>query len=646
MFKTMRVAIILSITIILAACGRQSAYCYETEAYSITEPTLVPVSEVNTASDDNAAEIVKKAEVETKEEYVPEIEKVTYGHIEVEQINFITLPSGTVVDTRLTEEEIDLVLRHFAAIENGNAMAFWDTLGGGQDGVDFNHWRSLVATFFPDWFYENDSWLYDFPWLDATTPPFLRGTGLFVREIDMLAEHVIRAVVTNDEGFEKAYLLLVVEAKRYENDKCVYGNVIVAHGPSSGFWGVVPHYVLVTDFIWRNYPSIFMSYQEQTAISHTFLDNNDLSTLPQGFILMDEPIIPYAPKGFSAFSNCCCELIIVVRFEVPGAERRFGMTRVYMYDRQYNVFRLVEETMRSMGFFHDTNARRFWLVIAETDHGPAATTTDFHYVRLFEWIDQSTGHLLYNQFIREPIELDVLRDEALEIYATLMPIECIITKESHAIIEARSLHSLMIRNKENLSLTTEVNNRDITIGLPEFAQFEGTILSIQSIASGKALIHLESYPNGEDRLGVIVDNNSLVVTVTDFEIGMRAIVFYDAMRRQLNSQYPPQVNAIAFVLPYYMASAGLEIWDGVGCILGRFDENLNYIGETLGWRSYAQLIIGDDVEIVYRDGIPFEGEQYDLSGRALLVFFDSRIRHTFPQVLPTKIYVLFETDNR
>jgi len=38
-------------------------------------------------------------------------------------------------------------LRHFAAIENGDAMAFWDTLGGGQDGVDLNNWRFLLATF-------------------------------------------------------------------------------------------------------------------------------------------------------------------------------------------------------------------------------------------------------------------------------------------------------------------------------------------------------------------------------------------------------------------------------------------------------------------------------------------------------------------
>lgn len=282
------------------------------------------------------------------------------------------------------------------------------------------------------------------------------------------------------------------------------------------------------------------------------------------------------------------------------------------------------------------------MVIAETDHGPAAAITDFHYVRLFEWIDQSTGHRLWNQFIREPMELSVPRDESMEIYATLTRIECIITKESYAITEARSRHSLMIQNKENPYITTEVNNQDITIGLPEFAQFEGTILSIQSIAGDKALIHLKSYPNDEDRLGVIVDNNSLVVTVTDFEIGMRAIVFYDAIHRQLNSQYPPQVNAMAFVLPYYMASAGLEIWDGVGCMLGRFDGNWNYIGQTLGWRSYAQLIIGEDVEIVYQDGSPFEGEQYDITGRVLLVFFDSRIRHTFPQVFPTKIYVLFE----
>jgi len=47
MFKTMRVAIILSIIMILAACGRQSDHNYETKEHTITEPTPVPVSKVN-----------------------------------------------------------------------------------------------------------------------------------------------------------------------------------------------------------------------------------------------------------------------------------------------------------------------------------------------------------------------------------------------------------------------------------------------------------------------------------------------------------------------------------------------------------------------------------------------------------------------
>jgi len=409
-----------------------------TEEVEIDDDDL-PEIEEEVSADDYVYEVEATEEVEIDDDDLPE----------VEIIEFITLPNGTIADTRLSEAEIDLVLRHFAAIEEGDVAAFQATLGGGQDGVDANHWRYLTATFFPDWAFENCPWLDDFPWIDETTVPYLRNTGLFVREMDIIAEPVVRAVVTNDEGFERTYFLLVVEAMGYVDGEWDYGNFIVAHGPSAGFWGYVPNHVLVTDFIWRNYPSIFMSYQEQIAISHSFLDNGDPSALPLGFILMDEPILPYAPQSFSAFSHQQRDTIIVVRLSVPGVEGRFGAaTRVYMFDRYENTFNLVDETIQFMDFFFDTEDRFAWLIIAETGPGPADVTTDFHYVRLFEWIDQSRGHRLWSQFIREPMQLDVPRDEANDIYATLTPLECIIDEETRRIIEARSLHALSILNKE------------------------------------------------------------------------------------------------------------------------------------------------------------------------------------------------------
>ena len=112
-----------------------------------------------------------------------------YLILEYEVTEFTSLPAGTIADIRIDDAAIDLILRHFAAIEAGDALAFWDTLGGGQDGVSHNYWRSLVFRYFPQWFIANDGNAGDFfnPDLGyAYLPPSLRGTGVSVLKIEQL----------------------------------------------------------------------------------------------------------------------------------------------------------------------------------------------------------------------------------------------------------------------------------------------------------------------------------------------------------------------------------------------------------------------------------------------------------------------------
>ena len=158
---------------------------------------------------------------------------------EYETIEFVTLPNGTKVDTRVDDEIVDLVLRHFAAIEAGDAPAFIDTLGGGQDGVSLNHWRSLVFRFFPQWFVENDRNVEDFfnPDLEyAQLPTSLQGTGLRVSKVQQLFDGgdwlplAIQVTVANDNDFEEIFILGIVSPGWYP-----YGVAIVGHSPGPDF---------------------------------------------------------------------------------------------------------------------------------------------------------------------------------------------------------------------------------------------------------------------------------------------------------------------------------------------------------------------------------------------------------------------------
>ena len=189
---------------------------------------------------------------------------------------------------------------------------------------------------------------------------------------------------------------------------------------------------------------------------------------------------------------------------------------------------------------------------------------------------------------------------------------------------------------------SEANIQSIIFGWSEFTWFEGVIREIEHLTDDKLLVLVDSYPTSDDKVNFIVDQSSLVISVAEPEVGMRVHVFYETICRYLSSQYPLQIHAITFVPPYVVTSTGLQLLDGAGSFLGRFDENWKQISGSHGWSS-ARLEIGDHVEILFQDGSPFGGELSELTGRPLLVFFSSSVRYTFPQVFPTRIYVLLDT---
>jgi hypothetical protein len=64
-------------------------------------------------------------------------------------IEFIELPNGTLVDARIREEVVEVIFRHFQAIEDGDWTAFRDTLVA-QDMVDIYHQIGLMIKYFGD----------------------------------------------------------------------------------------------------------------------------------------------------------------------------------------------------------------------------------------------------------------------------------------------------------------------------------------------------------------------------------------------------------------------------------------------------------------------------------------------------------------
>jgi len=70
-------------------------------------------------------------------------------------IDFIELSDGILVDARIKEEVVEVIFRHFQAIEDGDLSAFRDTLVA-QDMVDVYHQIGLMIRYFGDLFEDSE----------------------------------------------------------------------------------------------------------------------------------------------------------------------------------------------------------------------------------------------------------------------------------------------------------------------------------------------------------------------------------------------------------------------------------------------------------------------------------------------------------
>jgi len=117
-----------------------------------------------------------------------------------------------------------------------------------------------------------------------------------------------------------------------------------------------------------------------------------------------------------------------------------------------------------------------------------------------------------------------------------------------------------------------------------------------------------------------VDENS-VVLIDELEVGMTITGVYNA-NRPMTMIYPPHHNAVAL-------AAG-------NIIVDRFDEQ--FFSEL----ANAFIVINNNTEIVFQDGMAFEGDQSELAGRKLVVIYGS-VDDSSPQIKSAeKVVILFE----
>lgn len=183
----MRKIFLLAILFLLASCERGSTDYIE-KAYDETEieheyasasDSKESFGETGSISPFNIAEENISDEIPQNEESI----------LSVTPIEFVTLPNGTRIDSRVSEYLASGIIRHFNAIETGDIDEFWDTLMG-EDGVDFNHFVSLIYRYFEnaDYFHWTQRG-FEIPdehdWSEIVYQN-RKNTGLFVREIGLI----------------------------------------------------------------------------------------------------------------------------------------------------------------------------------------------------------------------------------------------------------------------------------------------------------------------------------------------------------------------------------------------------------------------------------------------------------------------------
>ena len=163
--------------------------------------------------------------------------------------------------------------------------------------------------------------------------------------------------------------------------------------------------------------------------------------------------------------------------------------------------------------------------------------------------------------------------------------------------------------------------------IPEFLSFSGTVAEIREDGPRK-FVMLENPDLESTRFNFVVDYLTVLVFEGEIEIGMELTGFYDT-NLPVPMIYPPQHHAKALVGETPSGVTMFRVSDIEGNVLSNRD-------------SSTVVLFNDEAEFVFQDGRDFEGEFSDLQNRTLLVFYDIVAASYPPQIIPTKIIVLFE----
>ena len=137
------------------------------------------------------------------------------------------------VDTTIPEDTAAVILKHFAAIENGDLTAFRSTLKPAEDGADMNYQLSLICKYFGDFFNVSEA-AFNKAFSDGgealeqirhsafsgVFPAKSRNTGMFVKEMEM-EQDFIKVTVSNNKSEESIYRLTYYDGGMYEGKPLV-----------------------------------------------------------------------------------------------------------------------------------------------------------------------------------------------------------------------------------------------------------------------------------------------------------------------------------------------------------------------------------------------------------------------------------------
>jgi len=133
-------------------------------------------------------------------------------------IRYVTWPNGITTDEGIPEDAVNMMVRRFEAVENGDIAAFRSTLGEMEDGVSYYYRLGLLFKFFGDLF-DIDPDVFEEAVAGGTeelpaiadkllngTPPLRnRNTGLKIKKIGYMPDGGLTVTVINNKNEETGY---------------------------------------------------------------------------------------------------------------------------------------------------------------------------------------------------------------------------------------------------------------------------------------------------------------------------------------------------------------------------------------------------------------------------------------------------------